>query len=285
MCWRRACFVSFVFLALCSCSSGVAEFRIYDQAFDAQAVEGNKVLDRLAKAERVVVSRNKLRSVRSFDPDNAAYIVAVGDPPLTAAIRSSLNAVQAYNKSLVALTDGTTAKALSARVGVITANLSAAISTFPGAKTAVSATGGGGVAVAAGLSAATRALPILEQVSGVALTASFRKQLLAAYPDMRALIVSARDGTGDMYNVVFRSYVVTGKLSGTRDGVPLEDLSSLEEDRRLFAGWVILLDQTIAAMDTAALSALEGSSKADLAELVEESVRIRALAEAIKASQ
>lgn len=284
MCWRRACFLPFVMLLLASCSSGVSEFRLYDQAFDAQAVEGNKVLDRLAKAERVVVKRSRTNNIRSFDPNDAAYIVAVGDPPLTAAIRASLEAVQAYNKSLVALTDGTASKAMSARIGIITANLSAAVSAFPGAKTAVAATGGGGAAIAAGLAAANRALPVFEQVAGTALQASFRKQLLAAYPDMRELIVSARDGTGDMYHVVYRSYVVPGSLDGS-GGVPSSDLGKLQEDRRLFAGWVILLDQTIEAMDIAALAALEGSSTTDLAELAEESVRIRALAEAIKATR
>ena len=93
-----------------------------------------------------------------------------------------------------------------------------------------------------------------------------------------------RNGTKDMFELMQRSYVIRSSLAGT-DGVSNENLKKLEADRALLAGWVILLDRTIVAMDSAILAIAEGESSADLAGLVDATVEIRALAETIRALQ
>ena len=73
-----------------------------------------------------------------------------------------------------------------------------------------------------------------------------------------------------MFDVMRRSYVQRGLLGGT-DGIAEEDLGRLDADRELLAGWVILLDRTLLAMD-AAKAAAESGSRVDVETLVAESL-------------
>ena len=275
-------FVAFVLLltapVLTACTSGIAEFQLYDQAFDAQYEQGAKVLDRVASAERTVVRKRESRRSPglNYSPDKAAYYVDTGDPPLTGAIRASLKSVKSYNKALSGLANGEAAKVLSGRIGTLTSNLTATAGAFQVA--------GGGAFLAGGQAIIERLLPIFEQVLTIANREAFRKQLLKAYPDMRALLVKMRAGTKPMFAIIKRSYVKRGSLGGT-DGVPAADVPKLKKDRALLAGWVILIDQTLLAMDAAAQSALSDASAPDIASLVETSIELRILAEKIKDAQ
>ncbi|MBZ8134393.1 hypothetical protein [Afifella sp. IM 167] len=271
-------------LSLEACASGLAEFRLYGEAFDAQFVQGEKVLDRLAVAERIVMRRGRqLSNIRAFDPQDAPYYLNVGDPPLTLSIRTSLKAVREYNAALIGLADGTSATKLAAGLGQITNNLNTALASLPLADRAILAAGGEAT-IKASEEVISQALGVLKTASSFALRASFRRQLLRAYPAMSELLVRIRDGTDEMYLVMQRSRVEPGTLGGGSLGVPAAELPNLEQDRKLLAGWVVLLDQTLEAMDAAAAAALDGASPPDLAALVEASVQIRALAEGVKAA-
>ncbi|MBY5896046.1 hypothetical protein [Rhizobium ruizarguesonis] len=268
-------------LIFCSCSStSVAEFQIYDQAFDGQYEYGTRVLDRLADAERTVVSRQlNLRSaVPQFRPDEASYYLRVGDPPLTGSIRASLQSLRAYNKTLTGLASGEAAKALTTDIANISANLTAAAGSL-----AIASGGGSAFAVAAQTTIG-RLLPIFTQFQAAADRAEFRRRLLIAYPDMRRLLSEMRNGTDEMFEMMRRSYVSRGTLGATA-GIPDTDMVKLRQDRELVAGWVILIDKTLVSMDAAANSVLTSSSPTEISVLVETSTELRVLAETIKATR
>ena len=77
----------------------------------------------------------------------------------------------------------------------------------------------------------------------------------------------------------------TGALGVGPGGIPREDLPKLERDRELMSGWVVLIDRSLVAMDTAAEAALRNASKTDIAALAETSLELRILAEKIKDAQ
>ncbi len=262
-----------------ACTAGIPEFRYFDEAYDLQAVEANKVLDRLAAAERTLIRRQFGReaAIRDFDPDEAGYYLDVGDPPMTGAIRDSMRSVGLYNDAISGLATGEAATALSARIGGAATSLSAAAQS-------VAALSGPGVVIAPIAGTAIQSLlPLFEQAAAAANRAEFRRQLIAAYPDVRALVVALRAGTPQMFDVMRRSYVQRGLLGGT-GGIADEDLARLEADRQALAGWVILLDQTLRAMD-AARAAAENGSTVDIETLVSASIGIRTLSETIRALQ
>lgn len=260
-----------------SCTAGVPEFLQFAAAYEVQAVEADKVLDRLAEAERVLVRRRFARDagVRAFVPAEAAYYLDVGDPPLTGAIRASMRSVGLYNDTLAGLATGEAASALTVRIG----DASAALAVAAGSLALLA---GAGIAAPPAIGIAIERLrPLLGRLAGAASRAEFRRRLVAAYPDIRALVLAVRGGTAQMFVVIKRSYVQPGLLGGT-DGIAKADLAALAADRRLLAGWVVLLDRTLVAMDRAK-AAVERGSPADVAALVSASIGIRALAGTIRA--
>ncbi|MER8605557.1 hypothetical protein NKH48_17635 [Mesorhizobium sp. M1233] len=272
-------------IALSGCTRGVAEFQAYVQASDAQFRQGTEVLDRMAVAERIVAGRLLARrSPLSFDPSNARYYTDVGDPPLTMSFRASLQSIKAYNDAVAALANGEAAAALSNRLVSISTNLEAAGTAMASANsqgalgaTATAFLGQGSAAVAI-------ALPVFRQIATLAGRETFRRQLVVGFPAMRDLLLALRNATPAMYDVMSRSYREPGStMSGS--GLSQQNLIDLGRDRRALAGWVILVDQTVLAMDAAAASAASGSGTADVAALAEASVEIRILAEQIKANQ
>ncbi len=270
----------FGFLGLAACSGGIAEFQLYDQAFDAQYEQGNRVLDRVAAAERIVVTKRRgLNNVSTpFKPDNAAYYLNAGDPPLTGAIRASLTSVQSYNKALSGLANGEAANALTARVGTLTSNLLTTAS-------ALQVAGAGtGVYTAAAQAQITALLPIFQHAVTVANRSEFRRQLLEGYPHVKELLIAMRGGTEEMLELIRRSYVRRGSLGGS-GGIPASELEDFIADRKLMAGWVIMIDKTIVAMDAAAATAISSASTADIAALTEASIELRILAEKVNAAQ
>jgi hypothetical protein len=278
--------IPLTFLLLSACTTGIAEFETYDTAYRSQAAEADRVLDRLAAAERSVVRRQfavdqeKSGRIRAFDPDEALYYLAISDPPLTGTIRGSVAAVTRYNAALVGLADGSAAEALTARVGAGTSALTQAA----GAVTAV--TGVGAVAAPALQAAISVALPIFQRLANIVDRAEFRRQLVLAYPDIRALLLELRAGSPAMFEVIKRSYVERGGLGGGRvEGIPTGDLPRVESDRTLLAGWVVLIDRTILAMDQAVAAVSGDGAPGDVAGLVEAATEIRSLADIIRAAQ
>ena len=76
-----------------------------------------------------------------------------------------------------------------------------------------------------------------------------------------------------------------GLLEASVGGIPTSDLPRLEQDRKLLAGWVILLDKTLAAMDLAVRVEQQGGGGLGAAALTEAAIDVRVLAEAVKASR
>ena len=265
---------------LSACAFGAAEFATYRQAFEAQYVEGEKVLDEVARAERTLVDQQFSRQsgVRAFDPDEAKYYVKVGDPPLTGAIRASLTALKDYNDALSGLATGEAAAAVRGELSSANTALKSSLTALGGATgvdTAFVGTLSGGIG---------KAITILEVIERAQNRIDFREQLVAAHPDMKALLQTLRAGTPAMFDVVQLSRTTLGGLGGS-DGVSGDNLVRLEEFRTLMAGWVILIDQSILAMDQAVVAVATQSGNPDLTALIDASVELEILAGAIKAAR
>lgn len=273
-------------LGVAGCGNrGAAEFQLYSQSFNLQYEQGDAVLNALANAERAVV----LRGVKAenkpdrFEPNKAAYFVAGVDPPITASIRASLKSVKIYNEALSALANGEAAEALTNRVGTLTTNVVGGI-----AASQAAFSGPAGVAAAATMVAGVGStlkvvLPIFQQAATYASRESFRQQLILAYPHMQDLLIKLRNGTPQIFAVLYRSHVQIGRLGVGRDGV--SDAAAVEKDRALLAGWVVLLDNTLIAMETAAAAAMSDAPAIDLANLSEASIELRVLAEKVKSAR
>lgn len=281
--WRQrisgAFSILLIGILLGGCAKGIAEFQLYTQAFDGQYEQGQVVLDRVARAERIVVGRHlgRASTTSSFNPNDAAYYLDTGDPPITASIRASLKSLKDYNDALGALASGEAAEALTARAGTLSVAL------FGAAGALATATGGAALVTGApqligGANAAVnQALPIVQRVATHASRDAFRKQLVEAYPAMRDLMLALRDGTPAMFEIMKRSYVRRGSLE-TPSGISASDMALLEKDRQMLAGWVVLMDKSLAAMEVAVTTALSSASPADLATLTAASVELQVLA-------
>ena len=271
-------FILLLSIILAACASAVPEFQLYNQAFDYQYEHGQIVLDRVARAERIVVRRRIARTSESdFNPDDAAYYLDMGDPPITASIRASLKSLKEYNGALGALSSGERAEALVARGGTLTVALAGAVTALGVATGAAALVPGAEQLVGQATGAVNHATPILKRIGAYASRELFRKQLVGAYPAMRELLLALRDGTPAMYEIMKRSYVQRGSLE-TPTGIPSSDKDELENDRELLAGWVVLVDKSIAAMETAVAAAMSGASPSDLAALTAASVELQVLA-------
>ena len=265
---------------LCACTFGAAEFQAYRQAFEVQYVEGEKVLDQVGSAERRLAAQQFSRKpgIRDFDPDEARYYLKVGDPPLTGAIRASLTALKDYNDALSGLVTGEAAAAVRGELTSANTALKTSLSALGGAagvNVALVETLAGGIG---------KVIPILALLEQAQNRADFRDQLVAAHPDMKALLLTQRTGPPLMFEVVQLGYTKVGGLGGS-DGVSGDNLVRLEEFRSLLAGWVILLDQSIIAMDQAVVAVATQSNGPDLTALIAASVEIEILAEAIKTAR
>lgn len=272
-------------LSVAGCGNrGAAEFQLYSQSFNLQYEQGDAVLNALGSAERTLV-RFSIKSENNpskFEPNRAAYFVENIDPPITASIRASLKSVKIYNEALAALANGEAAEALTNRVGTLTTNVVGGI-----AASQAAFSGPAGVAAAASMVAGVGStlkvvLPIFQQAAIYASRESFRQQLILAYPHMQDLLIKLRNGTPQMFAVMYQSRVQPGRLGVGRDGV--SDAAAVEKDRALLAGWVVLLDNTLMAMETAVAAAMSDAT-VDLASLTEASIELRVLAEKVKSAR
>ncbi|NVK20297.1 MAG: hypothetical protein HWE30_16495 [Methylocystaceae bacterium] len=264
-----------------ACSYGATEFQIYDQAFETQYLESAKVMDRLGQAERTIVRRLPDRQLvtRDFDPDEAAYVLDVGDPPLTGAVRVSLDALKAYNDALSGLVTGDSAAAMAAELGLVSGNLENSINALTSV-TGVALGYGSGLA-----QAMAQVLPVFQLAQTARSRQEFRRQLVAAHPHMRALLLEMRAGTLQMFAVMRRSREGRRVLGSGGSSFSAEALQGLESDRKLLAGWVILLDKTLVTMETAVAAVEAGAGSAGLSDLLAATVDLKATAQAIEAAR
>jgi hypothetical protein len=287
----RLSFVPALLLTLGGCATGIAEFQYFDEAYRLQAVTGNEVLDRLARSERILWQRtfekrkidrkNNSEIIPAFEPNEARYVLQVGDPPLTGAMRESLNSVTRFNSAMTGLATGEAASALSARMGTAANSLTSAAGGFG---TAVGLPQAAALAGAAGGVIAILQ-PLFKQLAQIEDRARFQELLLQASPDVIALLKTLRNGTPTIFEVHKEAFKKRGALDASSfvEGVPKEDLPKLQKERERLAAWVELIDRAALAMNAAVVAVRDGGQAADVEALVDASVSLNVLAETMKA--
>ncbi|MBO3759401.1 hypothetical protein [Ciceribacter sp. L1K22] len=271
--------------SLASCTPGFTEFGFYDQAFDAQHAQGERVLDRLSTAERTVMQRafSEKLDIREFHPDLARYYLETGDAPATASLRSSLRAVRDYNKVLLGLANGEGANLVRARVTEIATTLDSTGTLIRDSSATLAATGAAGsnlveamkdlcAACGAAMTIARQLSPAFDEILKLQTYAEFRSRLIAQYPHMRALLVRLREGSQDIYRIVVRANSGTSLATGI--GINPAARDDLLQFRRELAAWVVMLDQTLLAMD-AAVQAARSPTQLSATALLSQSIKLR----------
>lgn len=261
-----------------SCTAGVNEFQAYSVAYNLQNAEAQTVLDKLAKDEREIW-RLEFDTARTptFTPENASYYVNVGDPPITGSIRSSIAGVNHFNDALLGLATGERVSALTGQITSSVNNFQQAKAGFSSTAQLTSASGAAGAfknSATSALPTLTVAIPILEAATTAVSRAQFRSLLLEAYPSLRQVLLQMKSTAGAIYKVYLAENISTGASRA-------QQLA----DRELIAGWVILLDQTIVAMDAAVAAVQNVSADAKLNQLSEASIELRVLAETLRATR
>jgi hypothetical protein len=267
-------------------ASGYQEFQLYSQAYDAQYMQGDAVLVALGRAERVLFTRRQARDETNqyrFDPDDAAFYVDTVEPPTTASIRTTLKSIKAYNDAMTSLANGDAAQVLTNKVATFVSDTAGAI-TATAIATSAPELVGGAKAFAAGLKSTLVAVPILKEAATVVSREEFRRQLVAAYPLVDKMLASIRDdGTPIMYLVLTQGRVTRGDVS-SHSGISTANQASLDQEKRMLAGWVLLLDQTRVSLKAAKVAA-ETGSEIDLSNLSNAAVELRVVAEQVKSAQ
>jgi hypothetical protein len=262
------------------CAQGVPEYYTYVLAFNAQYEQGDAVLDIVGQAERTVGGR--LLDPAVFDPNSAAYYLDTVDPPITASFRASLKSLKTYNDALVGLTNGEAANVLTARISLLATNTAAGISAGSAALGGPAAVVGAEGVVAATTGALKVAEPIFKTAATAASREAFRQELVRAYPEMRMLLVELRKATPPMYQIMRRSLVIPGNFE-TDTGRSSESERALANKRQLLAGWVLLMDKSLLALDQAVAAAKSNDSAARVAGLTDASIELKVFAEQMKA--
>lgn len=286
---QRSIIVLFPFLlvlAACGGTRGVAEFAAYSEAYAAQQRQGDAVLDAFAVAERRLILRVSRPSgiIEPFDPNKAAYYVDGVDGPYTAGLRATLSALAGYNATLLGLANGEAADALAGRAAGILRDLGTA-----GGILTAGFGPAGAVATPATRDALAGAIGIAEPIFGGLAAADgrnrFRAELAAAHPVMKDILAGLRRATPAMFQVFERSRVDPATSADTASGLTPDQETALEQDRRLLAGWVLLLDSTARAMDAAVAAATADGPAIRFTELADQATELRVLAETVRATR
>ncbi|WP_372088407.1 hypothetical protein P7L66_05020 (plasmid) [Tistrella mobilis] len=273
-------------LAACGGTRGVAEFAAYSDAYAAQQRQGDAVLDAFAAAERRLILRQTRTSgiIEPFDPDKAAYYVDGVDGPYTAGLRATLSALAGYNATLLGLANGETADALASRSAGILRDLGTAGSILAAGVGPV-----GALVEPATRVALTGPVGVARTIFGGLVAAEarnrFRAELAAAHPVMKDILAGLRGTTPAMFLVFERSRVDPKTSADTASGLAPDQETALEQDRRLLAGWVLLLDGTARAMDAAVAAAIVDGPAIRFTELADQATELRVLAETVRATR
>ena len=266
-----------------SCTAaGFQEFQQYSQAYDAQYVQADTVLQALGGAERAIWTERQPRVNKFgyFEPKDAAYYIDTVEPPKTAAIRASLIVIKTYNAAMIALANGENARALSSRISTLTVNVASALlalRALAGPSATVAKLPTTNTAKFAGtMTGYLDYLPFVTEVATIASREAFRKQLIESQPTISNMLVTLRDdGTRVMYEVLR-----TPGDNGVDTPVPKTDIGA----QKMLAGWVLLLDKTNLALEAAADAARTGS-QINLDTLSQVSIELTVLAEQVRAAK
>jgi hypothetical protein len=226
-------FLVVAFVALAAIG-GPAAYRHWIESSSAPAA----IFDSLGQAERTVFRRSSGTLDKPFDPKVAAYYQDDVLPPIAAAYRSSFELAQAYDEVLTALSKGRDISALSSKLGRLGERAAAAW------KTGEKLSGGALPKLLKPVSKNVFSETVLQSRD------SGRAELVKLYPEMREMVVSLRDSTEQMYEIMRRRYVVPGSFE-TDTGRPVEHDPKHMADRKLLADWVEILDRMLETMDEA----------------------------------
>ncbi|MBB4229332.1 hypothetical protein [Rhizobium mongolense] len=270
-------------LVVSGCANrGHVEFQAYSTAFDLQYQQADKILERLAIAERRNYKIAYPNDPLKFDYSRAAYYLDTVEPPLTASLRKSLLTIQAYNAALLSLANGESADAYVAKVAAAISDATAAV-----AASQIAFKGPGQTKAAEALVASVGnqlafAVPGLRTAANLRGQQAFRMLLQETHPYMEKALATLIKGTPTFYEVLA---FAKGKTSG-RPGDPYtsDDIKALENEQAELAGWVLTLEATRKALNAAANAA---ASRADIniTVLAASASDMKVLAEQLKAAR
>jgi hypothetical protein len=268
-------------VVVAGCAAGVAEFAIYEDSFDRQVAKAESIFDRLADAERNLARRSILLGddLAYFDPDFAGYYLDTGDPPITASLRASLRAVAQYNDVLLGLSNGEGAAALRSRAAGIVTILEVGTEPFSsqdGGEDAAAATRARLNSLCTSCTTIVGTLkelsPVFGELANLKSYAEFRSAVLAQHDNMGMLLTTLRNGTPDIYGVFVTAN--SGNSLAEGQGIRSDAIDNVRQFRLDLAEWVLLIDQTILAMD-AAVAAVQDPNGFSAAELLQRSIIMR----------
>ncbi len=283
-----AALVSAVALSGCAPSRGLVPFRAYEASFAKVRDASEALLDRVALAERAQARRVIARQspagidigVEPFRPTQHVYYATGIDPPLTAACRSAIAAVSAYNATLLAMAEGRGLDELKAGAGRFGAEVSGLL-TLVGA--------GGSLAP---IRAALVALgPAIDEALKAASRAAFEEAFLRNFDTVDSILALLAGDvaveleaklTTDKRNALVNHTTGLRRLSNDQVARLREEIQAA--DTAIY-DWIALIEQARRAM-AATRTALTAPVAPDIHanELADSAARIRVLAASVKSA-
>ena len=237
-------------LGACTTYKGIAEYQTYRSAYEKAYAVGSQILDLLAVAEREsfhFLNPEAARApVRPFEPGDSAFYSDNVDPPDTAAFQRSLDVVKTYNDLLYGLASGESAASMTAKLGDFGAKVKAA-----GKETAGLLGTPGAAAVVSTIDASLRSLlPFIELGLRYRSRSEFRKFLVNSYDDVAKILGALKSGTA----VIFPVLTLGIERKAFPRSFSADQIKKISEYRKLLSDWVLLLDASEKALDTAVAS-------------------------------
>lgn len=285
----RHCAVALLALALlaaCDTTRGIAEFEAYRSSYAKASETGDAILDRLAVAEREIFISLEPVSTQAppFEVDKAAFYTDVVDPPATAAFRRSLLIVHRYNEVLHGLASGATAEMLAGRISAF----SAAVTSTSGELATLIPAGGaaatGGVigAITAVNTAVQAVRPLTQLAFGFRARGEFRQRLLGDRDKIRNILSTLKEQTPAVYDALVTQLYSRATEERLRPEQRTEIRQRALVTRQLLANFIILIDASSSAFETAAAAVSADDAGGSFAGVLFSSQELEAAARAAR---
>ncbi|MDA5634275.1 MULTISPECIES: hypothetical protein [Rhizobium/Agrobacterium group] len=266
------------FLPGCT-ATGLREFELYRQAYEAQFAEADALLVDIAKAERALWKAvDSSKKNKWFVADDAAFYVEGTEPPLTHSLRGSLLAVREYNAALVALGGGENADRLTGRLRSLGLDINSA---YASVKVAVRA-GNQAAQVAKVLAPGLEIAAVgINQSLKIAARHQFSERVVSTSKDVEVLLVGLRNAAPSIY------IMLDAGDEYLFDSRPAVERSAAKDRRRAqVGGWVLLIDQSIATLKKAVQAAAAPRAlDTSIDDLSAAALELRILAEKVRAER
>jgi hypothetical protein len=240
---RMARLLSMIFLLLVS-GCGLPpppEFVTYQAAFAEADAATTKVLDEYNRVEKAVTQTDAF----VLNPDQAALIVEGADAPNTALYRRGFAAVREYNIILARYAAGDSIAVLRPELDRLKTSLG---------------TIGGMLPFVPDLAKTDAVFGAFEALTKIGLAqsdaAEFERSVLEGAPIIIAFLKEVRNTTPDMYN----DYVIAKSRISSVEGIR-QSQQELKAARVMLASWVLLIDETSAAIERLQTAVAEGGSR------------------------